>query len=119
MEAAMKQHLLAMTAFALFVAGAQAQDPYTDPNISPAYRHFLTSPYSFRTYSHIGSGRSWGYDSPFESSRFYQTPGYYHEEISPHGRWSYEVPSRVEGYVRPRPVVVYPPVFIPAYSPWP
>ena len=113
----MKRQLLAMAGLAMVAAAAYAQDPYTDPYISPAYRHFLTSPYSFRTYSNLGSARSWGYDTPFESGRFYQSPGYYHEEISPRGRWSYEVPPRIEGYIVPRPVVVYPPVYGPPYGP--
>ena len=114
----MKRRLLVLAALALFAAEVRAQDPYTDPTISPAYRHFLTSPYSFRKYSYLGSGRSWGYDTPVESGRFYQTPGYYHEEISPRGRWSYAVPPRVEGYVTPRPVVVSLPAYDP-YAPWP
>ena len=104
-----------LLAGALLAPQAHAQDPYVVYDVSPAYRHFLTSPYSYRTYSNLGSGRSWGYDTPFESGRFYQTPGYYHEEISPYARWSYQVPPRVEGYVVPRAVVVYPPVWAAPY----
>jgi hypothetical protein len=117
----MKRQLLALAGLALLATGAWAQDPYADPNVSPAYRHFLTSPYSYRTYSYLGSGRSWGYNTPFESGRFYQAPGYYHEEISPRGGWSYAIVPRVEGYVTPRPVVVYRPIYEPPYpySPWP
>ena len=98
----------------LLAARAAAQDPYADYNRERAYRHFLTSPYSFRTYSDLGSGRSWGYDTPVESGRFWQTPGYYHEEVSPYGTWNYEIPPRVEGYIVPRPRVIYSPVLRPA-----
>ena len=84
---------------ALLPLSAFAQSPYADEAVSPAYRHFLTSPYSFRTYSYLGSGHAWGYNTPLESAYFRSTPGYYHEEIGPSGRWSYTVPSRVQGYV--------------------
>lgn len=107
--------LLALLGVALVAGSASAQDPYG--GISPAYRQFLTSPYSFRTYSYLGSARSWGYDTPFESARFYQTPGYYHEEIAPWGRWSTGVVPGLQGYVVPGPV--YPPVPVPVYPPPP
>ena len=106
---------LALMGIALVAGSVSAQDPYQD--LSPAYRHFLTSPYSFRTYSSMGSARSWGYDTPFESGRFEQTPGYYHEEIAPWGRWASGVTPEVHGYVIHRPV--YPPVFVPVYPPPP
>jgi hypothetical protein len=108
--------LLALAFTATLAASAvSAQDPYADYNRARAYRHYLTSPYSFRTYSDLQSGRTWSYDTPLESGRFWQTPGYYHEEISPTGRWSAAVPPRVEGYVVARPVVIYAPVWNPAY----
>ena len=104
----------ALGAACLFAAAAPAQDPYGG-DVSPAYRHFLTSPYSYRTYSYLGSGRAWGYDTPLESGRFYQTPDYYHEEIAPSGRWSYQAPVIVNGYVVRRPLIVYPPVWAAPY----
>jgi hypothetical protein len=110
--------LVAVFAAALLPLPASAQPPYADEAVSPAYRHFLTSPYSFRTYSYLGSGRAWGYDTPLESAHFQATPGYYHEEIGPTGRWSYVVPSRVQGYVVQRAPAVYAPLW-PAPYPYP
>jgi hypothetical protein len=92
-------------------AKAVAQDPAADYNRARAYRHYLTSPYSFRTYSDLGAARAWGYDTPLESGRFWQSPYYYHEEMSPRGRWTSAVPPRVEGYVMTRPVIIYPPAY--------
>src|SRR5262249_46025154 len=102
-------------ALALSAASASAQDPYAAYNSERAYRHFLNSPYSFRTYSALGSGQVWGYETPLEAGRFWRTPGSYHEEISPRGRWSSEVPSRFGGYVVPRAPVGYPPIVVPRY----
>jgi hypothetical protein len=102
-------------ALGLSASQASAQDPYAAYNTDRAYRHFLTSPYSFRTYSAPDSVRVWGYDTPLESGRFYRTTGSYYEEISPYGRWSSGIPARTEGYVTRRPIVVYPQVVVPRY----
>ena len=103
---------------ALLPLPAFGQPPYAEEAVSPAYRHFLTSPYSFRTYSYLGSGHAWGYNTPLESAYFRSTPGYYHEEIGPVGRWSYTVPSRVQGYVVQRAPAEYVPLW-PAPYPYP
>ncbi len=107
----------AMLAGGLFAASAPAQQPYPADNLDPAYRHFLTSRSRVRSFSSLGAGRSWGYDTPLESARFWQTPGYYREQISPRGHERYAVPPRVGGYVERRPVVIYPPMVGPPY-PW-
>lgn len=102
----------------LWAGRAEAEDPLAEYNRQRAYRHFLTSPSPYRTYSDLGSGRAWGYDTPLESGRYWQTPGYYHERITPYGRSSYAVPPRVEGYTVRRPLVVVPPPPPPLYPPW-
>ena len=111
-----------LTAITLFLAGlcaapAPAQGPYADYNRDRAYRHFLYSQSPHRTFSSLGTGAAWGYETPFESAYFWRTPGYYREEISPYGRGVYEVPPQEGGYVAPRPLFVYPPPYYPAYPP--
>src|SRR5690349_20434315 len=95
-------------ALGLWPGRAAAEDPYAEYNRQRAYRHFLTSPSPYRTFSSYQNGRAWGYDTPFESGRYWQTPGYYHERITPYGRGSSAVPPRVEGYTVRRPLVVVP-----------
>ena len=96
---------------------ARAQYPYYYmPNYTRdrAYRHYLTSPARVKTFSSSEAGRAWGYDTPFESGRFYQTPGYYREQTSQYGRERYEIPPQVGGTVITRPLLVPPGVY---YSP--
>lgn len=117
----MRMHLaLAATIFgaAFLAAPAGAQEPAPD-YVLPGrlYHYYLTSPYSFRTYSSLGSARSWGFDTPYESSHYYQPPGYYHEETTPYTRWGHAVIPPTEGQTYHRPVVVYPPY--PGYYPYP
>jgi hypothetical protein len=100
---------------ALTTPPAQAQDPWADYNTARAYHHYLTSPYTVKAYSALDSGRAWGYDTPLESGRFWRTPGYYHEMVTPYGREVYGVPSWTGGYVVPRPVLVYPVPVVPGY----
>jgi hypothetical protein len=108
--------IVGISAAAVMAASAGAQEPYPD-YVLPGrlYHYYLTSPYSFRTYSSLGSARAWSYDTPYESGRFYQPPGYYHEEISPAGRWGSGIVPPVEGQITRRPVVVYAPVWPPPY----
>ncbi len=96
---------------------AAAQDPYAENNRQRAYRHFLTSPSPYRTFSSMQNGRVWGYDTPLESGRYWRTPGYYREEITPYGRSRYALPPRIEGYTVRRPLVIVPPP-PPLYPPW-
>jgi len=100
----------AVFAGALLASPAAAQQPYPADNLDPAYRHFLMSRSRVKSFSSLGTGRSWGYDTPLESARYWQTPGYYREQVSPRGHERFVDPPRVGGYVERRPVVVYPPV---------
>jgi hypothetical protein len=95
-----------------------AQDPYAEYNRQRAYRHFLTSPSPYRTFSSMQNGQVWGYDTPLESARYWRTPGYYHERITPFGRSSYAVPPRIVGYTVRRPLVIVPLPPPPLYPPW-
>ena len=88
---------------------ARAQGPYAEYNRQRAYKHFLTSPYTDKSFSSLTSPRQWGYETPWESGYFQQSPGLYRERVSPRGHERLVVPSRVEGYVVPRPPIeVYP-----------
>jgi len=119
MKTLLRRLVPAALGFAVFVTASpvHAQDPYADYNRERAYRQFLNSPYSFRTYSDLQAGRSWRYATPFEFGEVRQTPGYYHEEIGPYGRWSTGVPSRAERFVTPRAPLLYPPVYAPTLVP--
>src|SRR4051794_39126647 len=88
----------------VFVQPSWAQNP-ASYNAQRAYQQYLNSPSPVRTYSSYQSGQTWGYKTPLQSGRFWLTPGYYHEEISPSGRQSYTVPQQEGGYVVNRPVV--------------
>jgi hypothetical protein len=100
---------------ALALAGsssAQERWPYSS-NAARAYYHFLTSPYSYRTYS--GPVMPYRVDvfTPYGYERFAAGPGYVHQRITPHGfesyyaapSWSYRVTPYpfVYGYA-PQPV---------------
>jgi hypothetical protein len=98
----MKRILIPLLALGLLAVPALAQDPIADYNRARAYSHYQNSPYPFRTYSDLIPGRSWGYDTPWQSGRFTQTPGYYREETSPFGRFSTVLPSEVRGLIVPR-----------------
>jgi hypothetical protein len=111
---------LALAAAGLACAGwARAEDPYASYNRERAYRHFLNSPSPYRTYSSLQPGHEWGYETPLESGRFWRTPGYYNERITPFGRETNVIPQREGGYVvrRPPPVLLVPPVVPPRYPP--
>jgi len=69
--------------------------PFYNYNYDRAYRHFLTSPYSYRTFSSLGQGYRADVLTPFSSQSFYREPGYEHQRISPRGLERYSV---VPGY---------------------
>jgi hypothetical protein len=118
--------LLALALAAVWPAGlpggCRAQDgPWADPYPSRAYRQFLTSPYSFRTYSHIGSGYAAEGYTPYGWERLERGPAYRHEEITPYGLRGYRVvPWSRRVVVTPGAVVPYSPPPWPPYGgpPW-
>jgi hypothetical protein len=108
----------------LMAAGAGRAQYYPAPGPMPAesfnaqraYRQFLTSPYSFRTYSGGYPGFSVSRFTPFGYERYAQGPGYVHQEITPRGFTAYRVDPGRERVVVPYvprvyvPIVVYPPL---------
>jgi len=111
--------LLALAALALpWLAGAAAaQSPYAEYNRLRAERLFLTSPSPYRTWSSSTPGYSYGYSTPFEYGREWQTPSYRQDRITPRGFERYEVPAVSGGYVVRRPVLVVPAPYPPPYPP--
>ncbi len=108
--------LLLLLALELAPGVAMAVDPLAEYNRLRAYRHFVLSPSRLRAFSSYQSAQELGYDSPLESGRFYLSPGYYHEQISPSGRETYVIPQQLSGTILVRPPILYPPpVTIPAY----
>jgi hypothetical protein len=91
--------------------------PLPSYNAQRAYRHFLTSPSSFRTYSGSYPGFSVARVTPYGYERFTQGPGYLHAEISPRGFSRHQISLGQEYVVIPyrTPVAVAPPV---APLPW-
>jgi hypothetical protein len=83
-------------------APAQAQPPHPPPggtfpsyNYERAYRHFLNSPYSYRTFSSLGTasaGQAW---TPFGVQGYYVDPSYEHQRMTPFG---FERYTAVPGY---------------------
>jgi hypothetical protein len=71
------------------------QPPYYNYNYDRAYSHFLSSPYSYRTFSSLGQGYRVDTFTPFSSQSFYREPGYEHQRISPRGLERYYI---VPGY---------------------
>jgi hypothetical protein len=61
----------------------------------PAYRHFLLSPYSYRTYSASTPGYAGAGYTPYGYQSYYLDPGYQHQRITPRGYESYRL---VPGY---------------------
>jgi hypothetical protein len=114
--------LLLLLALEMVPSHVVAQDYIAEYNRQRAYRQFMLSPSRLRTFSSYQSAQTMGYDSPLESGRFYLSPGYYHEQVSPYGREAYSIPQQLSGTVLVRPAVIYPPpVNIPAYpyAPYP
>src|SRR6516165_3280660 len=99
---------LAALALAWLAAGAAAQDPYAEINRRRAERLFLTSPSPYRTWSSGTPGYQYGYSTPFEYGREWQTPSDRQDRITPRGYERYEVPAVRGGYVVRRPVLVVP-----------
>jgi hypothetical protein len=78
---------------------ASAQEPYPSYNSYRAYRHFLTSPYSFRTYSGPIPGYETEAYTPFGYQWHSQPPGYFRQEITPRGFTSYQYVPPARGYI--------------------
>ncbi len=109
-------------AWSLSVASALAQFPLAPAapppsyNAQRAYRHFLNSPYSFRTYSGSYPGFTTGSFTPHGYAEYSQGPGYVHEEITPRGSRFYHLNTGGHGVFipyRPRPLVRVDPYFGP------
>ena len=79
-------------------SSAQVPGPYSY-DTARAYSHFLTSPYSYRTYSATVMPYRVEAYTPYSHERFTTGPGYIHQRITPHGfesyytapSWSYRV----------------------------
>jgi hypothetical protein len=86
------------------------------PNAVRAYRHFLNSPYSLRTYSGTAPGYVLEGYGPDGYERFYREPGYLHQRISPRGFESYQSVPGWSYSVTPYPrVYYYPPAYVAPY----
>jgi hypothetical protein len=64
---------------------------HADYNYARAYRHFLSSPYSARTFSSFGPGYQVETYYPGASQSHYREPSYEHQRITPRGFEHYEV----------------------------
>ena len=93
------------------IGPSSAQEPWPySYNAARAYFHFLTSPYSYRTYS--GTVIPYRVDvyTPYSYERFATGPGYVHQRITPRGFESYYAAPSWSYRVMPYPFVyVYPP----------
>jgi hypothetical protein len=92
-----------------------AQDPLRDYNRARAYSHFLNSNAPVRSYSGIQPGAAWEAATPWEDVRYYRSPYYYRELITPYGRQVDQGPQRIVTEILPRPVLVPLPVPGPLY----
>jgi hypothetical protein len=81
----------ALTLLALTPAESPAQGPdYASYNYQRAYRHFLNSPYSFRTFSSLSPGYASSGYTPYGYESVYVSPGYERQEIGPRqGQYRY------------------------------
>lgn len=96
----MRIQTLALLGLGLVVGTATAQPPgatpYASYNFERAYRHFLTSPYPYRTFSSLRPGFSAATGVyPFGEETIYQEPSVLRQRITPRGFESYEY---VPGY---------------------
>jgi hypothetical protein len=101
---------------------ARAQDLYGPPPVdyttARAYRHFLTSPYSYRTYSRAYPGYTAEGYTPYGYERVTRDPGYLHERITPDGFERYRVaPGYHATIVRPAVGPYFGPPYAPPYPP--
>jgi hypothetical protein len=58
-------------------------------NFDRAYHHFMSSPYTLRSYSTTTPGYAMNYYSPFGYQGYYTGPGYINQQITPYGFQSY------------------------------
>jgi hypothetical protein len=95
-------------------APAQAYGPPpVSYNYARAYRHFLNSPYSYRTFSSQSPGYATFNDTPYGYQWTVVGPSYTHQRITPHGFEGYTVPPASVTYT------VRPAMIVPAYPPGP
>jgi hypothetical protein len=88
-------------------------------NASRAYLHFLTSPYSYRTYSSLSAPYTVANYAPHGYERFTLGSGYLHQRITPRGFEShYVAPAWAYSYA-PYPPPVYSHLPVPVYAPAP
>jgi hypothetical protein len=122
----MRSHLVALAAAALaflavLPAQATAQGPdYASYNYQRAYRHFLSSPYSFRTFSSLSPGYGSAGYTPYGFESTYVSPGYERQQIGPYpGQFEYYRVPRYESrtFIPYPPVRYYPPVYLNPYGP--
>jgi hypothetical protein len=112
----------AVLALLALAAEAPAQGPdYASYNYQRAYRHFLNSPYSFRTFSSLSPGYASSGYTPYGFESTYLSPGYERQEIGPYpGQYRYyRAPRYATRTVIPYPPPpYYPPVYVnPYYGP--
>lgn len=69
--------------------------PFPTYNYERAYRHFQNSPYSYRSFSSLGTGSAGQTWTPFGVQGYYFDPGYENQRITPRG---YERYTTVPGY---------------------
>src|SRR4051812_30904565 len=84
---------LAVLAGACCVSSATAESPAARYNRMRAYRQFLVSPSSYRTYSGLEPGYTSRYYMPLEYSAFWRDPGYRDVRIGPRGYERNDIPS--------------------------
>lgn len=94
--------LLGALLFSLSCGAASAQTPYSDYQRERAYRHFLNSPYSYRTYSALIPPSGYEVVGPFSYQSYFTPQGYVHQRITPRGFESYTLrPGHESYYITP------------------
>lgn len=68
---------------------AAGQPDYTSYNYNRAYNRFLSSPYSYRTFSSLSPSRGVEYFTPYGREGYFREPGYQHQRITPYAFESY------------------------------
>jgi hypothetical protein len=108
----------ALALLTLTAAEAPAQGPdYSSYNYQRAYRHFLNSPYSYRTFSSLSPGYASSGYTPYGFESTYVSPGYERQEIGPYpGQFRYyRAPRYQSRTLIPYPPPYYPPVYVNPY----
>jgi hypothetical protein len=102
--------VLGLVCFVGQPAAAPAQEPVPMTyNQARAYRHFLTSPYSYRTYSGTTPGFAVEGFTPFGYEGYARGPGYFQHRITPRGYESYYLAPPETGFrIRPPAFAPYP-----------